>query len=60
MEAVPGSNGLAFGADDALAKIGVLQALVCDVVLHHFGHRPLVEKLAGLVVVAEAGVDFFG
>ncbi len=55
-----GIEGAGVGADDALAEVGDLQALVFEVVLDEFGHGPVVEQMAGFIVVAEAVVDFFG
>jgi hypothetical protein len=55
-----GIEGAGVGADDALAEVGDLQALVFKVVLDEFSHGPVVEQMACSIVVAETGLDFFG
>src|SRR5271165_6212666 len=49
--------GAGVGADHALAEVGQLQALVLEVILDTFDHRPLEEQMAGLRVAAELLFD---
>jgi hypothetical protein len=56
MEADGGSAGIegaGVGADDALAEIGDLQALVFKIALDKLGHGPIEENGAGFGIVAE-------
>ncbi len=55
-----GVEGAGVGADDALAEVRGLQARVAEVVLDKLGHGPVVEQVAGFLVVAEAVVDLVG
>ena len=52
-----GIEGAGVGADDTLAEIGGLKALVGEVALDELGHGPFEEEGAGFVVVAEAVFD---
>lgn len=54
-----GVEGAGVGADDALAEVGGLEALVAEVAGDEVGHGPVEEEVAGFVVVAEAVFDFF-
>src|SRR6202050_3152337 len=53
-------EGAGVRADDTLAEIRRLQPLVFEIALDELGHGPVVQQVAGFVVVAEARVDFFG
>ena len=52
-----GIEGAGLGADDSLAKVGILQPFVIKIVFYELSHRPIEEHVARFFVVAEAGFD---